>query len=288
MRGNPMSSKVCLVTGATSGIGAETALQLARLGAAVIVIGRNAQKSAVTVARIRQQTGNAAVEFMLADLSSQQDIRRLGQEFKRKYRRLDVLVNNVGIVRMRCQESVDGIEMTFAVNHLAPFLLTNLLLDVLKQSAPARIVNVSSALHEQGKINFDDLQRKKSYNALAAYNNSKLANVLFTYELARCLARTNVTVNVLHPGAVKTNLIASNGWFFKRVVQPLFDLQAISVEQGAQTSVYLASSPEVEGVTGKYFARCKPRASSRASHDEAAQKRLWRMSAEMVRLKDEG
>lgn len=282
MIGNPMSGKVCVVTGATSGIGAETAMQLAQHGATVIVIGRSAGKSATTVARIRQQTGNASVEYVMADLSVQQDVRRLAQEFKRKYRRLDVLVNNAGIVRMWRQESTDGIEMTLAVNHLAPFLLTNLLLDLLRASVPARIVNVSSALHEQGKINFDDLQGKKNYNALSAYNNSKLANVLFTYELARRLAGTQVTVNALHPGGVKTNLIASNGWFFRWIVQPLFNLQAISAEQGAQTSVYLASSSEVESVTGKYFVRCKPRASSPASYDEAVQKRLWRMSAEMA------
>jgi NAD(P)-dependent dehydrogenase (short-subunit alcohol dehydrogenase family) len=286
MLDNSMSKKVCLVTGATSGIGAETAKQLAQRGATVSIVGRSAEKSAATVARIRQQTGNASVEYMLADLSSQCDIRRLAQEFKRKYRRLDVLVNNVGIVMMRRKESVDGIEMTWAVNQLAPFLLTNLLLDTLRTSAPARIVNVSSALHHQGKINFDDLQGKKSYNGLSAYNNSKLANLLFTYELSKRLSGMSVTVNALHPGAVRTNLIASNGWLFKWIVQPLFNLQAISAEQGAQTSVYLASSPEVEGVTGKYFARCKARASSPASYDEAAQKRLWKVSAEMTGLNE--
>jgi NAD(P)-dependent dehydrogenase (short-subunit alcohol dehydrogenase family) len=275
-----------MVTGATSGIGAETALQLARLGAAVIVIGRNAHKSAATVARIRQQTGNASVEYMLTDLSSQRDIHHLAQEFKSKYQHLDVLVNNAGVVMMRRKESVDGIEMTWAVNHLAPFLLTNLLLDTLKASAPARIVNVSSALHRQGKVNFDDVQRTKNYNGLAAYNNSKLANLLFTYALARRLSGTGVTVNALHPGAVRTNLIASNGWLFKWIVQPLFDLQAISVEQGARTSVYLASSPEVDGLTGEYFARCKSCASSPASYDEQAQKRLWQASAEMTGLNE--
>lgn len=275
-----------MVTGATSGIGAETALQLARQGAAVIVIGRNAQKSAATVARIRRQTGNVSVEYMLADLSAQQEIRRLAQEFNGKYRRLDVLVNNVGIVMMRRKESADGIEMTWSVNHLAPFLLTNLLRDTLIASMPARIVNVSSALHHQGKINFDGLQGKRNYNGLAAYNNSKLANLLFTYALARRLSGTGIAVNALHPGAVRTNLIASNGWLFKWIVQPLFDLQAISVEQGARTSVYLASSPEVEGVTGKYFAQCKLRASSPASYDEAAQNRLWLVSAEMTGLNE--
>ncbi len=281
-----MNGKICVVTGATLGIGAETARQLAQRGATVIVIGRSAAKSAMTVARMRQQTGNAAVEYMLADLSAQQDVRRLAQEFKRKYRRLDVLINNAGIVQMARRESVDGIEMTLAVNHLAPFLLTNLLLDVLTASAPARIVNVSSALHAQGEIDFDDLQMKRGYNGLSAYSNSKLTNVLFTYELARRLAGTQITVNALHPGGVRTNLIARNGGVFKWIVQPLFNLQAISAEQGAQTSVYLASSPEVEGVTGKYFARCKPRASSPASYDEQAPKRLWRMSEEMTRLNE--
>jgi NAD(P)-dependent dehydrogenase (short-subunit alcohol dehydrogenase family) len=284
MTDNSMNGKVCLVTGATSGIGAETAKQLARLGATIIVHGHNAEKSAATVTRIRQETGNASVEFMLADLSSQQDVRQLAQQFKSKYSRLDVLINNAGIVMVRRKESVDGIEMTCTVNHLAPFLLTNLLLDTLVASAPARVVNVSSAVHEQGKINFDDLQMKRGYNGLAAYNNSKLANLLFTYELARRLTGTRVTVNALHPGAVRTNLVARNGGIFKWLVQPLFNLQAISEEQGAQTSVYLAISPEVEGVTGKYFGKCKVWQSSSASYDEVVQKRLWLVSAEMVGL----
>jgi NAD(P)-dependent dehydrogenase (short-subunit alcohol dehydrogenase family) len=281
---NSMNGKVCLVTGATSGIGAETAKQLARLGATVILVGRSADKSAVAVAWIKQQTGNAAVEYMLADLSSQKQVRELAQQFKSKHSRLDVLVNNAGAVMMRRQESVDGIEMTWAVNHLGYFLLTYLLLDTLIASAPARIVNVASALHAQARINFDDLQGKRSYNPLNAYNHSKLANILFTYELARRLAGTRVTANALHPGGVRTNLVARNGGLFKWFVQPLFNLQAISVEQGARTSVYLASSPEVEGVTGKYFGKCQEWRSSSDSYDEAAQKRLWQVSAEMTGL----
>jgi len=281
---NIMNGKVCVVTGATSGIGAETAKQLARQGATVIVVGRSAQKSAATVAHIRQQTGNAAVEFMLVDLSSQKEIRRLAQQFKSKYQRLDVLVNNAGIVMLRREESVDGIEMTFAVNHLSHFLLTNLLLDTLIASAPSRIVNVSSALHAQAKMNFADLQGKQNYNGLFAYSQSKLANILFTYELARRLAGTGVTANALHPGAVRTNLIANNGWFFKWVVQPLFDLQAVSVEEGAKTSVYLATSPEVEEVTGKYFGKQKVWRSSSESYDETAARQLWQVSAELTGL----
>jgi len=198
--------KVCLVTGATSGIGLETAKQLARRGATVIVVGRNAEKSAATVARIRQQTGNAAVEFMLADLSSQRDIRELARQFKSRHPQLDVLVNNAGGVWISRHENADGIEMTFAVNHLGYFSLTNRLLDTLTASAPARIVNVSSALHWQARLNFDDLHFKRGiYNPLAAYNQSKLANVLFTYELARRLNGTRVTANALHPGGVRTN-----------------------------------------------------------------------------------
>ncbi len=279
-----MNGKVCLVTGATSGIGLETTKQLAQRGATVVVVGRNAEKSAAAVARIKQQTGNAAVEYLLADLASQIQVRELAQRFKNKHSRLDVLVNNAGGIWMMRRESADGIEMTFAVNHLGYFLLTNLMLDTLIASAPARVVNVASALHRQAKINFDDLEGKRNYNPLNAYNHSKLANILFTYELARRLAGTGVTVNALHPGGVRTNLVARNGGLFKWFVQPLFNLQAISVEQGARTSVYLASSPEVEGVTGKYFGKCQEWRSSPDSYDEAAQKRLWQISAEMTGL----
>jgi NAD(P)-dependent dehydrogenase (short-subunit alcohol dehydrogenase family) len=278
-----MKGKICLVTGATSGIGAETAKQLAQRGATVVIVGRNAEKSAASVTQIKQQTRNAAVEYLLADLSSQKDIRALAQQFKGNYARLDVLVNNAGGFWMTRHESADGIEMTLAVNHLNYFLLTNLLLDTLNASAPARIVNVSSALHWQAKLNFDDLQSNHGiYNPMSAYNQSKLANVLFTYELARHLDGTGVTANTLHPGGVRTNLIARNGGFFKWVVQPLFDLQAISADQGAQTSVYLATSPEVEGISGKYFVESQPRPSSSASYDQDVARRLWQISAELT------
>ncbi|MCX7840878.1 MAG: SDR family oxidoreductase [Anaerolineae bacterium] len=277
-----MQNKICLVTGATSGIGLETAKQLARLGATVIIVGRDAMRSATAVAQIRQHSGNANVEFLVADLSAQAQVRTLAEQFRRRYARLDVLINNAGVAMMRRQESVDGIEMTFATNVLAPFILTHDLLDVLKASAPSRIINVGSTLHKNAKFDWDDVQMKRKYDGLMAYNNSKLALLWFTYELARRLQGTGVTVNALHPGAVRTNLIARNGWFYKWIVNPIFSLQAISAEQGAQTSVYLASSPEVEGVTGKYFGKCKPRESSPASYDEEAQKRLWRLCEEMT------
>lgn len=277
-----MHNKICLVTGATSGIGLETAKQLARLGATVIIVGREPIKTAQVVAQIRQHSGNANVESLVADLSAQAQVRTLADQFRRANRRLDVLIHNAGIAMMRRQESVDGIEMTWAVNVLAPFLLTRLLLDVLKASAPSRIINIGSTLHKNAKFNFDDVQMKRKYDGLLAYNNSKLALLWFTYELARRLHGTGVTVNALHPGAVRTNLIARNGWFYKWIVNPIFSMQAISAEQGAQTSVYLASSPDVEEVTGKYFGKCQPRESSPASYDEEAQKRLWRLCEEMT------
>lgn len=280
-----MQNKICLVTGGTSGIGLETAKQLARLGATVIIVGRDATKSAATVAQIRQHSGNANVEFLLADLSAQAQVRALAQQFRRRYARLDVFINNAGVAMMRRQESVDGIEMTFAVNVLAPFILTHDLLDVLKASAPSRIINVASTLHKNARFNFDDVQMKHKYDGVMAYNNSKLALLWFTYALARRLQGTGVTVNALHPGAVRTNLIARNGGFYKWIVNPIFSLQAISAEQGAQTSVYLASSPEVEKVTGKYFGKCKPRESSPMSYDEEAQERLWRLCEELTSIR---
>jgi NAD(P)-dependent dehydrogenase (short-subunit alcohol dehydrogenase family) len=280
-----MNGKTCLITGATSGIGEETARQLAKLGATVIVHGRNEKKCVATIAEIKQQTGNDSVDYLRADLSSQKEIRKFAEQFKQKYTRLDVLVNNAGIVSMGRKENADGIEMTWAVNHLNYFLLTNCLLDVLKASAPSRVVNVASTMHTQAKLNFDDVQFKYGYNPLNAYNHSKLANILFTYELARRMQGTDVTVNALHPGGVRSNLVARNGLVFKWFVQPLFNLMAISAEQGARTSVHLASSPQVQDVTGKYFGNCKEWKSSPESYDEQSQKRLWQLSEEMVGFK---
>ncbi len=278
-----MNGKICLVTGATSGIGKVTARALAARGATVIVVGRNPDKSAATVAQIRQQTGNSAVEFMLADLSSLQQVRQLAEEFKKRYQHLHVLVNNAGAIYFSRQETVDGFELTFALNHLNYFLLTNLLLDTLKASAPSRIVNVSSAVHASGTINFDDLQARNKYSGMSIYGQSKLANVLFTYELARRLAGTGVTANAVHPGMVATNFAANNG-LLGRLARPVMNLMSISEEEGADTIIYLATSPEVEGVTGKYFVKRRAVPSSQESYDEAEARRLWQVSEELVGL----
>jgi len=278
-----MNGKVCMVTGATSGMGVVTAQALAQHGAKVIVIGRSREKGITTVSQIRRQTGNPAVELLLADLSSQSEVRHLAQTFTSQHDRLDVLINNAGAIFTRRQETIDGIEVTLALNHLAGFLLTNLLLDALKASAPARIINVSSFAHKLAKIRFADLQGKRRYVGWQVYAQSKLANLLFTYELAQRLEGTGVTVNALDPGLVATNFGLSEGGvvnLFKRLLNPL----ALSPEEGARTSIYLATSPHVEGITGQYFVNCRPVKSSQASHDRAAANRLWRVSAELTGL----
>ncbi|UCC63243.1 MAG: SDR family oxidoreductase [Anaerolineae bacterium] len=278
-----MKGKVCMVTGATSGMGVVTAQALARQGATVIVIGRSREKGIATVSQIRQQTGNPAVELLVADLSSQSEVRQLAQVFTSQHERLDVLINNAGAIFARRQETIDGIEVTLALNHLACFLLTNLLLHALKASAPTRIINVSSFAHKLAKIRFTDLQGKRRYVGWQVYAQSKLANLLFTYELARRLEGTGVTVNALDPGLVATNFGLSEGGvvnLFKRLFNPL----ALSPEEGARTSIYLATSPHVEGISGEYFVNCRPVKSSQASYDRTAANRLWRVSAELTGL----
>jgi NAD(P)-dependent dehydrogenase (short-subunit alcohol dehydrogenase family) len=270
-----------LVTGATSGIGAVTARALAATGATVVLVGRDRARAEASVEKIRRETGSQTVDYLLADLSSQAEIRRLADEFLGRYDRLDVLVNNAGAMFWSRQETVDGLERTLALNHLSYFLLTNLLLDRLKASAPARIVSVASDAHQGARVDFNDLQGKRSYAGMQAYGQSKLANVLFTYELARRLGGTGVTANTLHPGFVATSFAANNGGII-RLAMGILHRFALSPEQGAQTSIYLAASPEVEGVTGKYFERSKPAASSKLSYDEAAARRLWNVSEELV------
>jgi retinol dehydrogenase 12 len=274
-----MKGKVCLITGATSGIGKVTAQELAQAGAAVVVVGRNPQRTAAVVEQIKNKTGSQQVDSLIADLSVQADVRRLAQEFRQRYDRLDVLVNNAGSFFMQRQTSQDGIELTFALNHLAYFLLTNLLLDVLIASAPARIINVSSGAHLGASARWSDLKDPPSYSGWRAYSASKLANIAFTYELARRLEGTGVTSNALHPGYVATNFALNNSTFLRPLLK-LFQLAAITPEKGAETTIYLAASPEVEGVTGKYFYRCQPIASSRASYDEQAARKLWELSLE--------
>ena len=278
-----MAGKVCMVTGATSGIGKVTARQLARRGTTVVVVGRNEARTQATVNAIRQHTANQSVDYLLADLSSQQEVRRLAEDFKSRYPRLDVLVNNAGAIMLSRRESMDGIEMTFALNHLAYFLLTNLLLDVLKASAPARIVNVSSNSHESAELNFDDLQIRRRYRGFRAYSWSKLENILFSYERARRLDGTGVTVNALHPGLVGTNFLANNG-ALGRLLKIAVGIVGMSPERGARTSIYLATSPEVETVTGRYYFQEREVPSSSASHDEDAARRLWQLSAELTGL----
>ena len=278
-----MHGKICVVTGATSGIGMVTAQVLARQGATLIVIARNAERGAATVSRIQQKTGNSAVELMVADLSVQAQVRQLASEIQHRFARLDILVNNAGAFFSRRQPSQDGLEMTFALNHLAYFLLTNLLLDSLKAADSARIVNVSSEAHRRAQLDFSDLQGQHRYSGWSAYARSKLANILFTYELARRLAGTGIVTNALHPGFVATNFGRNNRSItaaFFRVLQ----MAAISPEEGAQTIIYLASSPAVKGITGEYFVKQQAVRSSQVSYDRAAAERLWQISAELTRL----
>ena len=281
--GGGMGEKVCLITGATSGIGKATAMGLANMGASVVMVGRDQGKGEAVMAEIKEQSGSASVDLMLADVSSQEEIRRLADEFKEAYPRLDVLINNAGVFRSKRITTADGIEMTFAVNHLAYFLLTNLLLDVLEASAPSRIVNVASADHGNGTIDFDDLQGEKEYKGAKAYSQSKLANVLFTYELARRLEGTGVTANCLHPGAVRTSFGSGVSGVFGFMVRALRPFM-ISPERGAETSIYLASSPEVDGLSGGYFVKKAEARSSDASYDERSARRLWEVSAELTNL----
>lgn len=279
-----MTGKICVVTGATAGIGEAVALALAGRGATVVGVGRNPQKCARSRQMIQTQTGNEQAAFLLADLSSQAEIRRLAAEFKQMYPRLDVLVNNAGAPFAKRQETVDGIEMTFALNHLHYFLLTNLLLDVLRASAPARVINVSSRLHRHGSLDFDDLEFRQGYGRFKAYRRSKLANVLFTYELARRLAGTGVTANAADPGLVKTNAGSGDG-LLTRLAKGMVDaIAGQTPAQGAETIVYLATSPAVNGISGKFFRRKKAIPSSDASYNEADARRLWAVSAQMTGL----
>jgi NAD(P)-dependent dehydrogenase (short-subunit alcohol dehydrogenase family) len=287
LKDNNMNGKICLVTGGTNGIGKATAQALAQIGATVVIVGRNAPKTVQLVEEIRLASGNKNVDSLLADLSSQQEVRHLADEFRSKYSHLHALINNAGGFFMQRQLSVDGIEMTFALNHLASFLLTDLLLNTLKASAPARIINVSSDAHASGKIEFDNLQGERNYRP-RAYDNSKLANILFTMELARRLEGTGVTVNVLHPGFVATGFAKNNGKLIAALVSIFAPLVARSPAKGAETSVYLASSPSVEGITGKYFHDSQVILAAPQATDLIVARKLWDVSAEMVHLAEDG
>lgn len=271
-----MRGKVVMVTGANAGMGKEISLALAGMGASLVMVSRDRERGDAARAEVESKTGNRQVELLVADLSSQQSIRQLVTEFEAKHNRLHVLVNNAGITLARRTATEDGIEAVFATNHLAAFLLTNLLLPVLKASAPSRVVTVSSSAHSMGKIDFDDLQSVRGYSEIRAYNASKLANVLFTYELARRLAGSGVTANVVEPGFVKTNL---------RVPFPfsLFSFMRGSPVNGARPTVFLASSAEVEGVSGTFFnQKGVATKSSKLSYDDDAARRLWALSAQLT------
>ena len=278
-----MQGKICLITGATQGIGRETTLALAGLGATVVLVGRNPEKTAAAARMIQANTGSPHVETMLADLSSFQQVHRLVDDFHRRYDRLNVLINNAGGVFFHRQLSPDHLEMTLALNHLSLFLLTNLLLDTLKSSAPSRVINVSSVAHAFARIHFEDLQLARKYSGWSAYAQSKLATILFTYELARRLAGSRVTANAVHPGYVATHFGMNNSWLY-RLVFEVGRLVALSPQQGSETITYLASSPAVEGVSGKYFVNKRARRSSGISYDARVAGRLWQVSATMTGL----
>jgi NAD(P)-dependent dehydrogenase (short-subunit alcohol dehydrogenase family) len=279
-----LSGKTALVTGGTNGIGKAAAMALARMGAEVVIVGRNRALAESTVAEIKRETGNQKIEALIADLSVQADVRKVAAEFLASNRSLHILLNNAGAMFPARTESIDGIEMTFALNHLGYFLLTELLLERLQQSAPARIVNVASMAHRGASngINFDDIEGKNNYAAFGAYGQSKLANILFTRELAKRLQGSNVTVNCLHPGFVATrfahaNLIYNIAMFLMRPFQR-------SIAKGSETSIYLCVSPEVANISGEYFADCKIATTTVHGRDDNAAKKLWDISERMVGL----
>jgi NAD(P)-dependent dehydrogenase (short-subunit alcohol dehydrogenase family) len=278
-----MKGKTVLITGATNGVGKVAAQEIAKKGAEVVIVGRNPTKTRQVVQQIKQNSGNPAVDGLVADLSSTAQVRQLAQSFRQKYQHLYILVNNAGGIFANRMVTADGYEHTFALNHLVYFTLTNLLMDVLLADAPSRIINVSSRSHEGAVLNFDDLQNEQhySYGGYRAYGQSKLANLLFTYEHVRRLAGTGVTVNALHPGTVATGFGENNRGAMK-VSMRIYHQFALTPEQGADTIIYLASSPQVEGVTGKYWTNRTAVPSSPESYDEEAQKRLWSVSAQMT------
>jgi len=280
MADNRMVGKVMLITGGTDGIGKQAAKELAEMGATVVLVGRSEARCQATVEEIKTFSGNDQVDYLLADLSSMAQVKGVADGFRQRYNRLDVLVNNAGAGFVRRRESADGYEMTFALNHLAYYLLTRLLLDMLQASAPSRVINTSSNSHFRGRINFADLMLTRGYTVMKGYSQSKLANVLFTFELARRLAGTGVTANCLHPGLVDTGIFRKRpfGW----LISPFIAYRAIPVEEGAETIVYLASSPDVDQISGEYFYKKKVGKTAELARIEADQKRLWQISEELL------
>ncbi len=276
-----MQGKTVLITGANQGVGKASAMALGKLGAKLVLVCRNAEKARIAVSDIERE-GGTEVELLVGDMGSQADIRRVAAEFKARHDRLDVLLNNAGVLVPSRRVTVDGIEETFAVNHLGYFLLTDLLRDVLQATPASRIVSVSSEAHRRAKMNWADLQFKSgSYSTFAAYGQSKLANILFTRELARRLSGTGVIANCLHPGVIASGFGRTYGGVISVLVRVAHAFM-ITPEQGARTSVFLASSPEVASVTGKYFDKCKERSPSQEALDESAPGRLWAISEELT------
>lgn len=276
-----IDGRICMVTGGNSGVGKETAVGLASLGGNVVIVCRNKNKGEAAWAEVRAKSGNENVDLMLADLSSHKSVRRLIGSFKAKYGKLDVLVNNAGEILSKRHVTVDGLERTFASNHLGHFLLTNLLLDTIKASTPARIINITSEAHRGAKILFDDLQGEKNYSAFRAYGQAKLANVLFTYELARKLEGTGVGVNCLHPGVVRTGFGHDDSGLMSLVIwiaSPFFK----SAEKAARAVIKLATLSELESASGKYFSGMKEARSSEESYDRETARRLWEVSEELT------
>jgi NAD(P)-dependent dehydrogenase (short-subunit alcohol dehydrogenase family) len=278
-----MTGKICLITGGNSGIGKATALGLASLNGTVVIVSRDKDKGEAALLEIRTRSGNKNVDAMVADLSSQDSVRELAHDFKVRYKKLHVLINNAGIFLPKRVPTIDGLETTFATNHLGHFLLTNLLLDMLKASAPSRIINLTSSAHYGTEMNFEDLQGEKKYSGYHAYSQSKLANVLFTYQLAKQLEGTGITVNCLHPGVVRTGFGRDQRGLMSILVTVARPFM-ISPDRAARAAIYLATSPELAGVTGKFFSRGKEQKSSAESYDAASAERLWNVSFELTKL----
>jgi NAD(P)-dependent dehydrogenase (short-subunit alcohol dehydrogenase family) len=279
-----MIGKVCIVTGSNSGIGKETTLALTGMGATVVMAVRDLERGTTAREEIIKRIGKDTIDLMICDLSSTKSIRQFVEEFSAKYDRLDVLINNAGAGFGKRQVTEDGFEMSLAVNYLGPFLLTRELLPLLERSAPSRVINLSSGVHTRAKIDFDDIQSESKYSGMSAYGSTKLMILMYTYELARRLEGTGVTANVVHPGFAATNLGANMGGLGSRIGFKLMRPFQINAEKGAETSVYVATSPELEGVSGRYFAKSLEKPSSEESYDEAAQKRLWDIAESLLGL----
>jgi len=273
-----MENKIILITGANSGIGKSTATALSEMGAHVVMAVRDPEKGEIARQEIIRISKNNQVDVMECDLASLKSIRDFAEAFKARYTRLDVLVNNAGIFTEKRMETEDRFEYQIGVNHLGPFLLTQLLLGMLKESSPSRIINIASAAHFGGRINFDDLQQQRKYSGWKSYAQSKLANVLYTYELARRLSGTGITANCLHPGFVNTRFAFNRKSEKPNPIMRLMKPFTIQPDEGAETTVYLAASPEVEGVTGKYFVKRKEKSSSKSSYDLLVAEKLWNIS----------